>query len=178
MVDKYTKALLKWIFESEEQIRQRISIDDVPTEFRAIVFNAWAHVLKIPIDGSNPALLETALLSSLKHRKASASSLANLSSPASIRSNKIIEMDKDSQILVMLSTNGHDSITIITNKKNDQYKTAFARIKPFLIAKGRSIICGIMQPYKSIVKRTHTDGFILSEQPLDITKLYRVKWFD
>ena len=82
---------------------------------------------------------------------------------------KIIEMDKDSQVLGIVPTNGNNStITIITNKKNDQYKSGFARIKPFLIAKGRSMICGIMEPYKNIVKRCHTDGFILSELPNNI----------
>ena len=30
------------------------------------------------------------------------------------------------------------------------------------------MICGIMEPYKNIVKRCHTDGFILSELPNNI----------
>ena len=65
-------------------------------------------------------------------------------------------MDKDSQLLGIVPTNNKDdSITIITNRKNEQYKTAFARIKPCL---GRAIIGNIMEPYKNIVKRCHTDG--------------------
>ena len=48
---------------------------------------------------------------------------------------------------------------------NAQYKSGFARLKPFLIARGRSNISKIMYPYKETVMRCHTDGFICSERP-------------
>lgn len=46
---------------------------------------------------------------------------------------------------------------------NDRYfGSDFARLKPFLLAKGRDKIIKIMQPFNKYIQRVHTDGFISS----------------
>ena len=63
----------------------------------------------------------------------------------------------------------NDDETIIeTANNNHQYKTGFARLKPFLIARGRALIAKTMLPYKNNIYRCHTDGFICSELPIGI----------
>ena len=54
---------------------------------------------------------------------------------------------------------------IVLTKQNKYYKTGFARLSPFLISKGRSMISGILYPYKESVKYCHTDCGIFSEKP-------------
>jgi hypothetical protein len=44
----------------------------------------------------------------------------------------------------------------------------WSRIKPFILAKGRSKISKIMEPYKDSLIRCHTDGILLSNEPTDI----------
>ena len=64
------------------------------------------------------------------------------------------------------SRNKNQIILDIAN--NDYfYKNNYARLKPFLIAKGRSVISNLMFPHKEFIKRCHTDGFISSKK-LDI----------
>ena len=64
------------------------------------------------------------------------------------------------------SRNKNQIILDIAN--NDHfYKNNYARLKPFLIAKGRSVISNLMFPHKEFIKRCHTDGFISSKK-LDI----------
>ena len=45
------------------------------------------------------------------------------------------------------------------------FKGEYPKIAPFIIAQGRKIISETIEPYKEKVKRVHTDGFILSEDP-------------
>lgn len=45
------------------------------------------------------------------------------------------------------------------------FKGEYPRIAPFILAQGRKIISETIEPYKENVKRVHTDGFILSEDP-------------
>ena len=52
-------------------------------------------------------------------------------------------------------------------KRDKQYMTGFARIKPFLLGKARSIMSEIMIPHNDLLVRCHTDGF-WSTQELDI----------
>jgi len=47
------------------------------------------------------------------------------------------------------------------------YKTNWARIAPFILSKGRSVISKIMEPCIDDVKRVHTDGFLVTKK-LDI----------
>jgi hypothetical protein len=41
-------------------------------------------------------------------------------------------------------------------------------MKPFILAKGRSMISNIMLPYKDIIVKSHTDSLISSIYPKDI----------
>jgi hypothetical protein len=59
--------------------------------------------------------------------------------------------------------------TYIKAAQNDKfYVSGFARLAPFLISKGRSIISKIIEPYIKTVIRCHTDGFICSKEPTNI----------
>ena len=49
-----------------------------------------------------------------------------------------------------------------------QYKTSFARILPFIVAKGRGNMAKLMEPYKDTIVKIHTDGFMVSEEPKNI----------
>ncbi len=61
-----------------------------------------------------------------------------------------------------------DEIIKETANNNHQYKTGFARPKPFLIARGRALIAKTMLPYKNNIYRCQTDGFICSKLPIGI----------
>ena len=62
-----------------------------------------------------------------------------------------------------------DSNTIITYVKyNKQNKLSWARIKPFLLAKGRATISKLMEANKDILVRCHTDGVMFSRMPQNI----------
>ena len=50
-----------------------------------------------------------------------------------------------------------------------QYKTNYARIKPFILAYGRKQLMKGYIKYESRIIRIHTDGFYLAEQPDDIS---------
>ena len=78
--DKHTKVLLKLMFESEFQIRQRISVDDVTVEFRRPVFSACGRILNIS-PTETPESLEVSVLAALTQRKAPAGRVADLPSP-------------------------------------------------------------------------------------------------
>ncbi|GBC28593.2 hypothetical protein GLOIN_2v1472929 [Rhizophagus irregularis DAOM 181602=DAOM 197198] len=45
------------------------------------------------------------------------------------------------------------------------FKGEYPRIAPFLLAHGRKTTSELLEPYKDKVRRIHTDGFILEEQP-------------
>ena len=59
-----------------------------------------------------------------------------------------------------------DTTHIETYHNDNQFKTGFARIMPFLTSKGRSIVSKTMEPYVNDVVRCHTDGFI-TIRPID-----------
>ena len=59
-----------------------------------------------------------------------------------------------------------DGITHIeTSKASKPYKHGWARLSPFLLAKGRYNISTIMDKYIETVQRCHTDGILLSKRP-------------
>jgi hypothetical protein len=58
-------------------------------------------------------------------------------------------------------------VIIDTVHNDNYYKSTFARLKPFILSKGRSMISTIMQPHKEYIKKINTDGFISSVK-LDI----------
>ena len=51
---------------------------------------------------------------------------------------------------------------------NRFYKHGYARVSAFLISKGRKVISEIMEPYKNILIRCHTDGVMFSAEPVGI----------
>ena len=62
-----------------------------------------------------------------------------------------------------------ETVTLVSySHLNRFYKHGFARVSPFLIAKGRKVISEIMEPYESILVRCHTDGVMFSAQPVGI----------
>ena len=57
-----------------------------------------------------------------------------------------------------------DGNHLVSVAKNDGfYESNYARMMPFLLAKGRRDIFTIMQPHLHLVKRIHTDGFITTK---------------
>ena len=52
----------------------------------------------------------------------------------------------------------------MTIQKEHQYKTDYARLSPFLLARGRQIINELLIPYIKNVVRVHTDGFMITEK--------------
>lgn len=63
--------------------------------------------------------------------------------------------------------NDHKTIFEVS-KMTSQYKSGWARIAPFLLAKGRVKISSLIEPYQDICIRCHTDSMNLIEQPPDI----------
>ena len=53
-------------------------------------------------------------------------------------------------------------VIIDTVHNDNYYKSTFARLKPFILSKGRSMISAIMHPHKEYIKKINTDGFISS----------------
>ena len=80
------------------------------------------------------------------------------------KGDKVKQTPSDYGLLGLRPYNDNETIIETTNN-NAQYKTGFARLKPFLLARGRANITKIMLPFKETVMRCHTDGFICSERP-------------
>jgi hypothetical protein len=74
----------------------------------------------------------------------------NLSENRSIKS---IKQLTDTQILVQYVSNG------------SLYQTNFARIAPFLLARGRFLVSKTITPFVEDVVYIHTDGFISTRRP-------------
>lgn len=67
-----------------------------------------------------------------------------------------------------LQDDGSYRVTLINKLK--RFETNYARIKPFLLAKGRVRIAQLYEDYVDNVKRVHTDGFISDiELPLTMS---------
>jgi hypothetical protein len=77
-----------------------------------------------------------------------------------------ITSDEDLYMLRPYKDN-EDYDVIETTLRTNKFKTNFARLCPFLISRARYNISKIIQPFKSEIKRIHTDGFI-SISKLDI----------
>jgi hypothetical protein len=79
--------------------------------------------------------------------------------------------NKDNILKVYDNRNIYKIIPINRNKLKvkltnfeSYYETNFARLKPFLISRGRKMIASIMRPHIEFIKRVHTDGFISTKQ--------------
>jgi hypothetical protein len=87
--------------------------------------------------------------------------------------NKYIHKHNDSydipdDVKVTFRPYNDDNTIISTIKYSKYYKYGWARIMPFLIAKGRSVISKIMEPFDDIIIRCHTDGIMFKEEPKGI----------
>lgn len=81
------------------------------------------------------------------------------------KSNEVKEIREDRTVIGFIPLN--DTKTRVQIVKNDYYyETDYARIAPFLLAKGRFLITKIMKPHIENIKRVHTDG-IISDTKLD-----------
>ena len=58
---------------------------------------------------------------------------------------------------------GEDRWVLQFSNLGNLFKGEYPRIAPFLLAQGRKIIFQKVEPFKNIVRRIHTDGFILEE---------------
>lgn len=77
------------------------------------------------------------------------------------------EIPNNHKIIQTKPSRNKKQIIIDTADNDNFYKSSFARLKPFLLSKGRSMISNIMQPHKDYIKKINTDGFISSVK-LDI----------
>ena len=71
------------------------------------------------------------------------------------------------QILKKFEKRKNDTLVYYV-KKDKYFETNFARIKPFLLAKGRSKIGNILFEYKNDIIYSHTDSAIFSKKPENI----------
>ena len=67
------------------------------------------------------------------------------------------ELFDDCDIVEMVPFN-NDSYQITYMKRDKPYETNYARMKPFLLSKGRVKISEYIAPYKQHIKRCHTDS--------------------
>jgi hypothetical protein len=76
-----------------------------------------------------------------------------------------VVIDDDEIITSMKPCLFNPNRTLITIQKvNSYYKTDWARIAPFILAKGRQLLSQTIEPYQDSIKWMHTDGFISSEE--------------
>lgn len=59
-------------------------------------------------------------------------------------------------------------------KKNKPYSTNWARMKPFLMAKGRITLARLMYPHIDNIYRAHTDSFLIGCDVDNIPKEYKI----
>ncbi|GET56233.1 hypothetical protein GLOIN_2v1472929 [Rhizophagus irregularis DAOM 181602=DAOM 197198] len=64
---------------------------------------------------------------------------------------------------------GSDQWRFQFTNPGSSFKGEYPRIAPFLLAHGRKTTSELLEPYKDKVRRIHTDGFILEEQPSSLT---------
>ena len=77
------------------------------------------------------------------------------------------KLPKNYKVIQQKPSRNKNQIILDIAHNDNFYKNNYARLKPFLIAKGRSVISNLMFPHKEFIKRCHTDGFISSKK-LDI----------
>jgi hypothetical protein len=67
---------------------------------------------------------------------------------------------KNNKLTSILPLNDYTAFKIRFKNNDFMYETNFARMAPFLLARGRRMISNIMKPHINNVVRCHTDGFI------------------
>ena len=79
------------------------------------------------------------------------------------------KVPSDAYIVRIRPSNINEDENIIEYSYNDSvYKSGWARIGVFLISKGKSMISKIIQPYKKLAVRCHTDGVVFREIPVGL----------
>jgi hypothetical protein len=74
------------------------------------------------------------------------------------------KLDNEEEIIEIYPCSNDDSADIIkTIKRNNMYKTPYARISPFIISYTRTYVSNIMLPHKDYIKRVQTDGFFTTK---------------
>jgi hypothetical protein len=71
----------------------------------------------------------------------------------------------EGEILDSIIPIGEDQWKFQFSNPGDLFKGEYPRLAPFILAQGRKIISETIEPYKNKVRRIHTDGFILEENP-------------
>ncbi|CAJ0632016.1 13354_t:CDS:1 [Entrophospora sp. SA101] len=71
----------------------------------------------------------------------------------------------EGEILDSIIPVGDKHWTLQFSNPGNLFKGEYPRIAPFILAQGRKIISSQIKPYKDKVRRVHTDGFILEEDP-------------
>ena len=77
------------------------------------------------------------------------------------------EIPKNYKVVQIKPSRNKNQIILDIAHNDNFYKNNYARLKPFLIAKGRSVISNLMFSHKEFIKRIHTDG-VISSKKLDI----------
>lgn len=70
-----------------------------------------------------------------------------------------IDIDLDDTYIILNQYINNDIVKIEFCKKNNYFKYAWARLKPFLLAFGRQTITRIIEPYLDNIVELNTDGF-------------------
>lgn len=63
-----------------------------------------------------------------------------------------------------------DQFLVETSKRNKQFETPYARLKPFILSRGRQIMSRTLEPNIEYIVRVHTDGFLSSKPLKDFPK--------
>ena len=71
----------------------------------------------------------------------------------------------EGEILDSIIPIGEDQWKFQFSNPGDLFKGEYPRIAPFILVQGRKIISETIEPYNNKVRRIHTDGFILKENP-------------
>lgn len=85
-----------------------------------------------------------------------------------VKKNEQVEI-KEGYLVHDIVSKRNGKYKLTTLNYDQYYKTNFARLGPFLTARGRAMISRIMEPHIDYIVRCHTDGF-LSTKPLEFKK--------
>lgn len=97
--------------------------------------------------------------------------IMKINSQQADKKNEMMEIHDDKEILTIMPL-GKDinstSQVFETVRKSKRYETNFARLKPFLVAKGRYMISKIIEKNLENVVYCHTDGIVLKKRVKDV----------
>ena len=84
-------------------------------------------------------------------------------------SSELFKLPNDTELCYLKPSLYNDGETIVEFSYNDtQFKFGWGRIMPFLISKSKVVISKIIEPYKLICVRSHTDSMLLTEEPVGL----------